>query len=118
MGGGQQSAAHSSARAPSAPRARRRDDLAPLDAALPELELAPDTDDDRRIARILEKARFEAVMKDSISFLFKAMGAGSSELAAAVIAAAAGDARSAGSATPAQPDGDASPAPPTPPEVE
>ena len=71
----------------------------PADAALPEGAALPDVEDERRIERISEKARFEAVMKDSVGFLFKTMGTGVTELSAGVIAATKGEARSEG-ATP------------------
>jgi len=72
----------------------------PADAALPEVVATPDAEDERRIDRIIEKARFEAVMKDSFSFLFKTMGEGATELTSGVIAAMNGEARSAGTAEP------------------
>lgn len=78
----------------------RRETGEPADAALPEIVAAPDAEDARRIDRIIEKARFEAVMKDSFGFLFKTMGEGTTELVAATIAAARGEARSDGLAPP------------------
>ena len=77
---------------------RQKADKAAVDAALPEIEALPDSDDERRIERIIEKARFEAVMKDSVGFLFKTMGVGVTELTSATIAAVGGEARSAGAA--------------------
>ena len=50
----------------------------------PVVEVAPDADDERRISRIFEKARFELLVRDSVEFLFKTMGTGTSELTGAM----------------------------------
>jgi hypothetical protein len=95
---------------PDAPIRRKRE---AIDAALPEIEAVADADDERRIDRIIEKARFEAVMKDSVGFLFKTMGVGVSELTGATLAALQGEARASGAP---EPRADASPQNEDPPE--
>lgn len=91
-----------------------RTHTAEVDAALPDLTAEPDDEDQRRIERIIEKARFEAVMKDSVGFLFKTMGTGLGELGAGIIAAANGEARSAGATTPEEPPSPAADPDPNP----
>ena len=95
-------------------KALPRANTAEVDAALPDLAAEPDAEDQRRIERIIEKARFETVMKDSVGFLFKTMGSGLGELGAGVIAAAHGEARSAGATTPDKPPSPAADPDPNP----
>lgn len=56
----------------------------------PVIEVTADENHKRRVDRIVEKARFEAVMKDSVSFLFKTLGVGAGELTSALLNTAGG----------------------------
>ncbi len=64
------------------------DPAAGADAALRDVARAPDAEDLQRIGRILSQAKLEAVGKESVGFLWKALGSGAAELGSAAFGAA------------------------------